>query len=113
MILSGCCNAPVVLSHDTTWIKCGKCEQQLEPPTDPLKDRIRKLVRRFWHWRNRGFWAQMEATNTLQNAHTYLARQYWDKASTQSRGYLLPEAEEALEILTRLSVESLERALEL
>lgn len=72
-----------------------------------------RLIRRFIRWRRREFWAQSQATGTLHNAWSYLYGSYWSKASSRERGWIIADTQEALDILHRLSSESLERSLEL
>lgn len=71
-------------------------------------------LRRFLRWkRNEAYWEQSAATTHLQNAWSYLYCKFWHTASAQERKALLPENQEALDILHRLGHESLERQCEL
>lgn len=63
-------------------------------------------------WIHRKYWKQAKATDTLQHAHTYLYVQYYSTASGRERGWLLPEVEEALDILRRLARLSIETSME-
>lgn len=72
------------------------------------------IIRR-WHnrWYNRRYYAQANATDTLHNAWRYVWAKYYSTASGRERGYILPETQEALDILHRLGRESLETSLDL
>lgn len=67
----------------------------------------------FRRWRERRYWAQSDATNRLHRAWSYLYREYWAQASSQTRGYVLPDTQEALDLLQKLAKESLDRQCEL
>lgn len=57
----------------------------------------------FWLWLTRRSRTKRydEVSDTLTSAHTYLFSDYANRASTQARGFLLPEQREALTILQR------------
>jgi len=57
---------------------------------------------------NKKYWEQSRATNMLLNAWQHLFHDYWSKASAKERERLLPEEQEALNILHRLANESLD-----
>jgi hypothetical protein len=65
------------------------------------------------YWTQRKFWRQSKAIDSLRSARWYVYHQYWEKPSSESRGFALPETREALDILDRLSHECGERLLEL
>ena len=70
--------------------------------------------KRFLRWkRHEAYWEQSAATTQLQNAWTHLYVRFWHTASAQSRKALLPEDQEALDILHKLAHESLEKQCEL
>jgi hypothetical protein len=59
------------------------------------------------------YWRQSEATEKLHNAWGYLWREYWSRASSQSRNFVLPETQDAMDIIHSLAKDSLERSLDL
>lgn len=71
---------------------------------------MKNLYERIWRWVEREHWKQVRATRTLHNAHDYLWEQYWAKASSRDRDWILPEVEEALQILTTAARKSIEAA---
>ena len=72
------------------------------------------IFTRFMRWKtNADYWEQSAITTTLQHAWGHMFLQYWSSASSKERGKLLPEQQEALDMLHRLGSESLERQCEL
>jgi hypothetical protein len=70
--------------------------------------KMRKWIERFFEWRERKYWAQSKATDTLHNARRHLYHQYYSTASGRDRGFILSDTQEALDILHALAKQSFE-----
>lgn len=74
---------------------------------------IDKLLEKYHRWRNPKYWAQAHATDMLQNARSHVWKQYWSSAASQSRGFVLQDTQDTLDLLFDLAGESIKRQIEL